>query len=190
MYTPGQAAQQLGIDPSTLRRWANLVAPVLSAGARAAHATRRGSARSYTDADLAVLREIQTGLADSLSLNDIRARLVPDTHTSGTYQAYDAQEVVPLDAPTGSEPSRELATVRALLAAHEGLIANQQQHIEQQQRIVESLERQVQQRDDEADRLRAELERARSEQAVLLADVRRTLGKIPRWLRALLGLGA
>lgn len=39
------------------------------------------------------------------------------------------------------------------------------------------------------ERVQSELDRARTEHVQLLADVRVTLRKIPRWLRALLGLG-
>jgi DNA-binding transcriptional MerR regulator len=76
-FRPSEAAEQLGIPPSTLRTYAFQFRAILSpeAGAEPPAAGRGFRHRRYTEADLVVLRHAMLLLGDGLSYRAVLARL-------------------------------------------------------------------------------------------------------------------
>lgn len=208
MYAPSESARLLGIAPGTLRKWSVEFAASLSPEAANGSATGR---RRYTANDIATLRHASALLRQNATyeqvreqLAELRAALPPEPPSDDAYIPDETTVTV-------IEPSDQAAALVQLVEAQRQIIASQRQHIEAQERLVDQLQHDAeqirqqsegdrasllaqmkQQRDqsmqDKAD-LMMVLQRAKVDEAAALADLRRMIDKIPRWLRSLLGLG-
>jgi DNA-binding transcriptional MerR regulator len=172
-YAPADAARALGLAVETLRKYAREFAPLLSEGAQA----RRKGGRRYTEDDMTVLRHAGMLLDQGRTYAQVLAELGGNAPTV----EQQADERPTVGDVTVIQRSDEAATLRTMMAAIEQIVASQHQHIETQKRLIAQLQQQ-----SEYDR--AALDRARADEARALAELRGALGKIPRWLRALLGL--
>ena len=186
MYTPGQAAAHLKIEPSTLRRWARQFQGHLSPAAGP------GAARRYTDDDLVLLEQIKTLLGEGKTVAEVRGQLngyerMPDEHEP-SMSAHERMpdehtQVLLLDQ---HQPERD--ALRSLLAAQQQLVQQQRQHIEDQAALIDQQQQTLESRDQDLERVRADLERSQAQQAALLADVRAMLDRLPRWVKRFWGV--
>ncbi len=135
-FSPKQVAESLGVSGSTVRRYAATYGDLLSPYAN----PERGRRRSFTEADVDLLRQMQSLLAAGLSERDMRAQLV-------TYQSAAAVLREAADVSYG-------ASVEQVLAA----LADQKPLLEAQARMIAELGERV-------GRLEARLERL-SQQAI------------------------
>lgn len=157
-----------------------------------------------------VLRDARMLLASGATYDKVRERLRHrDTNNSTEAPQRAAETATAAFAEVMVIEASDQAEV--LAEARWQLVKAQEQHIVQLRENIAQLVQQLDQAREhaeadragllsqldqarlivEAERVQwaAALERARSDEAAALAELRRVLGKIPRWLRALLGLG-
>lgn len=137
MYRPKEITDALDIGSTTLRRWSTAFADSLSPTAGQSIAESGGPAqRRYTDADVALLISIQRDLADSRTVEEVKARLArgdlapaPDVVVNNLMHGTTAQPAL-TEPPTGEEAApvggslavsgfvgEEIATALAAMAA-------------------------------------------------------------------------
>lgn len=122
--SPAQVAADLAVSVQTLRRWSGQFSAALSASASPAP----GRQRSYTPADVAILREAKRLLDAGQSIADVAAILPTITPAEEAPQA--APPMIP-ETPAG-------ALVSALT-----LIADQKTQMERLQGQLETLEKRL-----------------------------------------------
>jgi DNA-binding transcriptional MerR regulator len=123
--TVGEAAQAVGVEPHTLRRWCGYHAAHLSEGANPAG---NGVARRLTWRDVEILRSVRTLRAQGLTVEQVNERL-PDVVVGEVVSAQESQPLTP--APL--QPSAE---VDSALQVRVQLLYDQVQEIKQRQLSV------------------------------------------------------
>ena len=198
-HSPTEIARLLGVQGATLRVWAKEYAGFLSPSAAVSGPTAR---RRYQDSDIALLRIIQALLRNGATHEQVRQQLAsnqaaPLHHDVDPEQAADNAvddddfryqqsqhaSVIVLDQQPEVEALRQIVTMQG------ATLAVQRETLEAQQMIVASQSQVIEQQRAQLDALERGLQAARADEALALAELRRMIGKIPRWLRVLLGLG-
>jgi DNA-binding transcriptional MerR regulator len=77
---PAKVARELGVSPSTLRRWSQQFGDFLSpeAGNPSLQSTGRIAHRRYDSTDVETLERVRSLMQEGLTAEEIRTRLVPD----------------------------------------------------------------------------------------------------------------
>lgn len=156
MYRPKEITDALGIGATTLRRWSTDFADSLSPTAGQSIAESGGPAqRRYTDADVALLISIQRDLADSRSVEEVKARLArgdlapaPDVVVNNLMRGTTAQSAL-TEPPTGEDavpvgalvarPGYSGHEVAAALAAISAAFPTLTEALQQVERSTEAL---------------------------------------------------
>ena len=186
-HSPTEVARLLGVKDATLRVWAKEYAALLSPSAAVSGPKVR---RRYQESDIAQLRTIQALLRTGATHEQVQAQLgaglstIVDTESDSpigeslrnSANADNSHSVVVLD----QQP--EVAALRQLLAMQGATLEAQRATLEAQAQLIGQLQQQGV-LDREA------LERARGDEQRATEELEYVLRKIPRWLRALLGLG-
>ncbi len=133
LYAPGEVARQLGISPTTLRRWTKAFSAHLSPLAR--EPKKQGLHYPYYDEnDLRFLRQIQQWRRNGYSYADLQQTLSGKTQPSllALNEPPEAEAIGEL-APSTPAPPAVAMLQEALQSVHNGqqLLLNGQQHSRQ-----------------------------------------------------------
>ena len=196
LYRPRDAAQQLGIAPSTLRLWSAHFANQLSNSAKKIAATGGLAAqRRYTDADLQLFSQIKQWLGQGLTYDEVKRRLHPPPATSSVGRAAPARErrsALPMRGRPADVDEGESTALSEIQLSVEGL----KETLEAKDKTIAALRESLgfldvylhtikEERDDVRKRLQ-QMEEQLEEQRAMARELERQLLK--PWWKRLLGL--
>ena len=152
-YSPSKAAEKLDVSPSTVRRWASVFGPHLSAYA----APEAGQRRAFTEDDIATFARVKDLLAAGLSEDQVSAQLAALKAPKAQPAAVDeapADEAPPAvdEAPSTQLVPVHVAQALVMVAGQQAQLADQAARLTGQEAVLHS----------QADRIAA-LERALDE---------------------------
>ena len=168
-YSPSKAAEKLDVSPSTVRRWASVFAPHLSAYA----APEAGQRRAFTEDDIATFARVKDLLAAGLAEDQVSAQLAarqePQAQPAGPQDEATADEAqrVADEAPSTQLVPVHVAQALVMVAGQQAQLADQAARLTGQEAVLHS----------QADRIAA-LERALDESRRVADEARDEARKV------------